>query len=299
MPKMRDYSNIKLSACCMHCLVKRQLERIESVESEAVKAEYIKKVMIIIAEAEPDETAPVVIAKINRLHQQYFKEAYSFEALKLEYNNMMMREEERIREDINRAEDPLLRALQYARVGNYIDFGALGSVSEEKLQELLKRVEEEEINREEYAQFLEDLSTAKELVYLADNCGEIVLDKLLIKLMRKQYKELKITVIVRGKPVLNDATLEDAKTVGLTEIVEVIGNGTEIAGTYLKEITQEAKDKLEGADLIISKGQGNFETLNGCGLNIYYLFLCKCTWFVSRFQLRQFEGVFINDNKLV
>ncbi len=295
---MKECSDIKLSAYCMFCIVKRQLENLETLESEEVKADYIKKVMEKIISAEPDESAPVVLTKINRLHQQYFNRAYSFATLKADYNNMMMLEEERIQKNIDCADDSMLRAIQYARIGNYIDFGALGSVSEEKLQGLLEKVKQEEIDKEEYKHFLEELNTARHLVYLVDNCGEIVLDKLLIKLIKSKYKQLEITAIVRGKPVLNDATLEDAQMVGLTDLVEVIGNGTEIAGTYLKEISKESREKIELADIIISKGQGNFETLHACGLNVYYLFLCKCKWFETRFQLEQFKGVFINDDKL-
>ena len=100
---------------------------------------------------------------------------------------------------------------------------------------------------------------------------------------------------LRGKKILNDATMEDARMIGLTEIADVIDNGTEIAGTCLELIDIKAKECIEAADVIISKGQGNFETLNGCGLNIYYLFLCKCEWFVKRFGMEQFKGVFIND----
>lgn len=111
----------------------------------------------------------------------------------------------------------------------------------------------------------------------------------------QQYPQIDITVIVRGKPALNDATIEDAEEAGLSEVVTVIGNGNGITGTWLPEISAEAREKIEEADLILSKGQGNFETLQGCGKNIYYMFLCKCKLFVERFQMEQFEGVLANE----
>jgi Uncharacterized conserved protein len=125
-----------------------------------------------------------------------------------------------------------------------------------------------------------------------------VLDKILLEIIKESYPELNITVVVRGKPVVNDATLEDAQMVGLTDLVRVIGNGTEVGGTYLEEIDKQVLALIQSADLIISKGQGNFETLHGCGLNIYYIFLCKCEWFVKRFKLEKFKGVFVNERNI-
>ena len=258
----------------------------------------MRRVLSVISEANEHETAPVLIAKINQLHQEYFGLSYSFESLKKQYNMMMLQEEEYIWNKILTSEDRLLEALKYARAGNYIDFGAMGSIDDEKLYDLLASVHQEKIEVSKYQEFIQDLQSARELVYLTDNCGEVVLDKLFIKCIINQFPNIHITVIVRGEMVLNDATMEDARMVGLMEISDVIGNGTEIAGTCLEQINHTAKECIEAADMIISKGQGNFETLNGCGLNIYYLFLCKCGWFVKRFKMERFKGVFINERDM-
>ncbi|WMJ85379.1 damage-control phosphatase ARMT1 family protein [Anaerocolumna sp. MB42-C2] len=289
---------MKLGAYCMYCMIKRQMENVEKCQDEVKKAEYMKNVLKIITDSE-DLAAPVITARINRLHLDFFKTSYSFDELKEKYNNLMLQKEQAIYHKITASADRLLEAIKYARVGNYIDFGAMGSVDNNKLETLLETAHKEEINETEYEAFLKDISMAKELVYLTDNCGEIVLDKLLIKIIKEQYPKLNITVIVRGKPILNDATLEDAKLVKLDELVPVMGNGLDVPGTYLEKIEESARAKIEKADLIISKGQGNFETLNGCGLNIYYIFLCKCDWFLRRFQLEKFKGVFLNEKNLV
>ena len=145
---------------------------------------------------------------------------------------------------------------------------------------------------------IKELNSAKKLIFLTDNCGEIVLDKLLLETIVKVYPHLECTIIVRGEPVLNDATMEDALQVGIEACGKVIPNGTNIAGTYIPWISAEARQVMEEADMLISKGQGNFESLHGCGLNIYYLFLCKCQWFMERFGLPQYSGVFINEKDL-
>ena len=97
------------------------------------------------------------------------------------------------------------------------------------------------MDAENYHSFRQDLEQAKTLVYVTDNCGEIVLDKLLIQEMQKQYPALQIAVLVRGREALNDATIEDAEQVGLMKLVPVVGNGTGIAGTVLEKITEEAR----------------------------------------------------------
>ncbi len=109
---------------------------------------------------------------------------------------------------------------------------------------------------------------------------------------------MEITVIVRGMPVLNDAVPGDAEDVGLTDMVKVIGNGNGVAGTQRNLLSEEAEHALSGADVILSKGQGNFETIHGCGLNIYYLFLCKCEWFTKRFGMERLKGVFVNERDI-
>lgn len=286
---------MKLSALCMRCLVQRQLENICHIDDEEKKADYMRKVLFILSQADERETAPEVLVKVNALHQEYFGAPYSFEGLKKRYNHMMLQKKDSIWTNILNSDDSLKEALKYARAGNYIDFGAMGSVDDKKLSNLLETVPHETIDLSTYQKFTKGLETAKELVYLTDNCGEVVLDKLFIKCIQTQFPSIHVSVIVRGYPILNDATVEDARMTGLTDIADVFGNGTEIAGTSLKQINQKAKDCIHAADIIISKGQGNFETLHGCGLNIYYLFLCKCEWFVKRFHVEQFKGVFINE----
>lgn len=171
-------------------------------------------------------------------------------------------------------------------------------MNEQTFEKLLKKAEHECISSEEYQAFRRDLERAGKLVYLTDNCGEIVLDKLFIRHIRENFPQLQITAIVRGEPVINDATLEDAREIGLTEIVPCIGNGNAAPGTVIKRLSQEAKEMLSAADIIISKGQGNFESLYGEGFNPYYLFLCKCELFVTRFGLARYESVFVREERI-
>lgn len=289
---------MKVSAECIHCLVRRQAEGIRKEADEAKKAEYLAKVLGIIAEGAAEEPAPVLLSRIGRLHEAYFGKPFSFEELKKGYNEMLLKREEEIRRKIQAAEDPLALAFRYSQIGNYIDFGALDSVDNEKLEDFMEQALTLPLEEKTYQAFLKELKTAKKLVFLTDNCGEIVLDKLLLETLLQTVPQLECVSIVRGEPVLNDATMQDALQIGLDTLGKVIPNGTNIAGTYLPMLLEEARREMETADLLIAKGQGNFESLHGCGLNIYYLFLCKCQWFMERFALPQFSGVFVNEKDL-
>jgi len=289
---------MKLNADCCYCLMKRKMSEIENCNDEEKRGEYIRRAMVAIGSAKDKETSPVVLARTDQIYADIFGELPNFERferIKKEYNTMVLEMYPSIEARVKESGDEILLALKLAMAGNYIDFGAMGTIENDKLHALLEKAENNDVSIDEYADFIENLKSSKKLVYLTDNCGEIVLDKLFITVLKKHFPHLEITAIVRGSAVLNDATLEDAIAVGLTEIVEVIGNGTGVAGTDLATICGEAKKKINEADMIISKGQGNFETLHGCGLNIFYGFLCKCDWFVRNFNLERFKGVFINE----
>lgn len=284
----------------MCCALNKQEQKIRHYPDMEKKTEYMKKVMALIANTEEKDCAPSLSVDIQKLYSRFWDcPMEDFTEIKREYNQLMLNMEDSLENKIRKSEDPLEKSLLYARIGNYIDFAALSNVDQATVFTLLEEKSTESLDEEEYRNFLRDLSSAKKLVYLTDNCGEVVLDKLAVKILKEKYPDLDITVVVRGYPVVNDATMEDAEEIGLTDLVRVIGNGSNVGGTWIPGITSEARDLLYDADLIIAKGQGNFETLNDCGLNIYYLFLCKCDLFQRRFHAENLQGMFLNERRLI
>lgn len=289
---------MRISAMCIRCLIDRQEERIREFGDENKKSAYLKEAAGIISSAQEDASAPYLVFRLNQAYKRCFGKLNNYEAEKQEFNNLMLdlepELEKAIRQGSNKKEI-LKNAIKYARAGNYIDYGAANHVEKKQLLQLLREAEGEALDEELFERFCSDMETAQKLVYLADNCGEIVADKLLMKILKEQYPKVDITVIVRGMPVLNDVVLADAQAVGLTDLFHVIDNGNGVAGTQVNLLSYEARHALGTADVIISKGQGNFETIYGCRLNIYYLFLCKCEWFAKRFGMKRLKGVFINE----
>jgi len=283
---------------CIDCLLNKHFDKANLAKDDQTRLAYLQGLLKILGEADQTQTPSEVLDKITLLQKQLLDFEESFEEEKKYFNTLMLAKEDMMQSTVNSAQDKLHTALNLAMLGNYIDFGAMDSVSEDKLDEMLDTAKDLKFDDSEYANLKSDLKNAKRLVYLTDNCGEIVADKLFIKTILKEYPQISAEVIVKGKPVLNDATLEDAKQIDLASVVKVSDNGCGMAGTVLEHISAEARTKINSADIIIAKGQANFETLRHCGKNIYYIFMCKCNLFAQRFNVPRLSGMMLNDLRM-
>jgi hypothetical protein len=288
-----------LSFKCIECTMNKADFLLSNFEKDAARRmQVMEEVKALVGSSPPEETSPVLNARVMRLLKKRLGLGDIYREVKEEYNRYLLSLEEGIQAVVEGSGDRLLAALRYAMAGNFIDFGAMNSVDREELGRLLESSQNQTIDPDRYSQFREDLCRSGRIVYLADNAGEIVLDKVLIKEIRRTRPEAEVTVVVRGEPIHNDATMKDAEETGITDIARVISNGTDIPGTDLDKVNRETRNQVENADLIISKGQGNFETLYGSGRNIYYLFLCKCSLFAERFRADRFQGIFANERNV-
>ena len=282
---------------CIACNLSKQEKKIRSYEDESKKKEFIQKVLEVLCKYGTKESTPMLDKRIKDIYDQYYEEEKDYVALKHKYNQYMLKREDEIRQRIKES-GSMENCIKYVCVGNYIDFGVMGEIDDQMLEKLLDKASTLQISQSEVEHLKEDLSKAKTLLYITDNCGEIVLDKIFIEYLKEEYKNLEITVMVRGGLAINDATIEDAEEVGLTDIVPVIGNGTAITGTVKNAISEEAKEKLETSEVIIAKGMGNFESMYEEGINPYYLFLCKCELFTKRFDVEMFDPIFCREERL-
>ena len=294
-----------LHPACVACLVKKQIDRYPASASREQVLTYMRRLGEMMASL-PDRTGgPAIMEAITDIRREVFGDAAAeveadYSAIKRHFNALMTETVARqgIFDEIMTSSAPLRTALGYAMTGNFIDFGAMDSVDETKLTSLLAESSTRiSPDLSAYADLQTDMKNARRLTILTDNCGEIVMDKLLAETIRALYPALSVTVIVRGGEVLNDATMEDALQVGFDRLegVTLMDNGDRLAGTDLTRISPEAHTAITEADLVIAKGQGNYETLQGCGLNIYYAFLCKCDFFASRFGVPVYTGMLVRE----
>lgn len=289
---------MKANATCIACLLNKQEKNIRPFQDEKKKSDYLHEVLKLLYEHGQTHSSPWLFMKIEEIYSKYYEPVMDYPAIKHKYNQFMLSKEPVIEANIRKADDIIASCIQYVCAGNYIDFGAMSKVDDSILDQMLYKAQSETVPADQLSLFKSELAPAKTLVYLTDNCGEIVMDKLFIKILKEEYPDLAITVIVRGGLALNDATMEDATEVGLTNLVPCIGNGSKLTGTDLCGINEESRNALMNADIIISKGQGNFEGLYGEGLQPYFLFLCKCELFVRRFGLKQFSSVFAREDHI-
>ncbi len=289
---------VRLNPECIRCLLKKQITCYPEDARQPQVTEYMQRVLRVIADAPLSAGAPEIVDAIYDIQKRMFGYSRDYSSIKTYFNQLMLRLEPDIRKAVGQSQEPLRAAIQYAMVGNYIDFGAMEQVDEDRLRELLAGAKDIPVDDTVWTALKADLGKAGRLVYLTDNCGEIVLDKIFISQIREVYPQLTMQAVVRGGPVLNDATMEDAEQTGLTEVASVIGSGSAIAGICPDRISAEAAAAIEAAGVILSKGQGNFETLQQCGRNIYYIFMCKCRMFAERFQVPLYQGMLVNDRTL-
>ena len=273
---------------CAECLYKRQLRKTDNKECLA-------EIKAVIDNRAYDDPAPYLVYRFNQIYLKYFGSVASFRDEKIKYNDLVLSMEDALREEINSSDDPLLTAFSFARAGNYIDFGALSDVDEKTFLSLLEREELSDNDLQTFEAFAKQCETAGSLLLLADNCGEIVLDKLFLEQLKKQYPQLKLSVMVRGGEVLNDVTVEDAEYAGIGSVAEIISSGIGVSGTVYRMLSDEAKSALDNADVILSKGQGNYEALSGQGRHIFYSFLCKCERFTTKFDVPKLTGMFVEE----
>ena len=283
-PRNEDMTmSIQMDNECLLCLLKRHLQAADKLGDKQTAERFAKALLRLYADAPAGVSTPALADQVNDLYVKiYHLNPDRFRAEKDESNRFAMTRLEQLRSQAAQGDDPVLSALKLAILGNYIDFGALaGEVSFEKLDEMLLEAENMELDMDCYNSLLADLEKGSTLLYLTDNAGEIVFDRVFAETLQARFPHLQITFCVRGGPASNDATREDAAAIGLP--FRVIDNGTRIPGTVPERIGQEARTALDSADVIISKGQGNCECLYGYERNIYYAFLVKCERFIRQF----------------
>ena len=276
--------SLSIDSQCLLCHMERNIQLVRPLGTEEQTMAFARDLMRMYLEAPADVSSPWFNPQVAELlHQHYGLPLDRFRQEKAESNRFVLERMEDIRSRIARADDPVLAGLQFAILGNYLDFSALrGQVSFDKLSDMLDQALNMELDQEVYRTFRRQLEEGKKLLYLTDNAGEIGFDRLFAEEIAKAHPQLEITFCVRGDIAINDATRADAEAVGIP--FRVIDNGNNIPGTQLDRLGEEARQALAESDVILAKGMANVETMAGCGYNVYYAFLVKCQRFVTRYQ---------------
>lgn len=263
---------MKTSLDCIPCFLRQALEAARFVtDDRAVHEQALREVLLETAEMDLATPPPMMGQRIHQRLRQVTGVRDPYRAAKDGFNRMAREMLPELSARVAAAADPLAEALRAAIAGNVIDLGVNGHLDEDTARQAVLKALDEPLHGD-VAPFRQAIEVAQRILYLGDNAGEIVFDRMLIK----RLPVGRTTLAVRGSPVLNDATLADAQAAGLGELVEVIDNGSDAPGTILSDCSTAFRQRFAEADLVIAKGQGHFETLSEEEADIYFLFKAKC-----------------------
>ncbi len=259
---------------CFPCFFKQTIIAVRlGTRDEGLQVEVLKGVLDDIRATDMSKPPAYSTTFLHRKIRQILGKD-PFREIKSEYNQIAFKLYPELKKTVTDSPDPLWTASRLAIAGNVIDFGIFTSVD---IIGTVDRALHNPVTVDEYKYFKNVVEKKSEILYLLDNAGEIVFDRLLIEVLVEMGK--KVTAVVKGAPVLNDSTMDDAKEVGLDEVCEVIDNGSDCVGTILEMTSNEFQERFMNSEFIISKGQGNFETLYDEKLTqnrTIFLFQSKC-----------------------
>jgi len=262
---------MKTALECLPCFLRQSVIALDfGTDDEALKRRAMRRLMPIVERTDYDRPPAWTTSFLHRVIREELGRD-PFAGVKKRYNEIALELYADLKERVRRAEDPLWMATRLAIAGNIIDFGLSTEI---ELDRTIARATEGTLAVDQDAEFRTLLDRAGDVLYLLDNAGEIVFDRLLIEELAARGK--RVTAVVRGEAVLNDATLDDAEQAGLPGVCRVIRNGSDGIGTILEWCSDELVEAYRKAGLVISKGQANYETLAGETRPTVFLLQAKC-----------------------
>ncbi len=258
---------------CMICFVRQALDASRLLsDDEKIHEQVLREVLKQAATLDLTQTPPVMGQKIHQTIKRVLNNNDPYYQIKQKFTAFALALEDKLQAKIDSSENKFESAIKLSIAGNVIDFGVKSTIEEDEILKTIDDALSISFETAHVEQFKTHIKQANKILFLADNAGEIVFDKFLLKQMPSE----KVTIAVKSEPIINDATLEDAQAAGLTEITRVITSGSSAPGTVLEQCSEEFLREFNESDMIISKGQGNYETLSDVNRPIWFLLKAKC-----------------------
>ncbi len=267
---------MNISIECVPCIINNFVQLLNnSVMHEELKEPVLRRFLKYISEENYQQSPPALGRKIHQMIRQELNNPDPYKKIKKKYNRMLLDLYPKFKKMVQESDDAFVTALRLAVAGNVIDFG---SQHQFEIMETIDRMQRADFFIDDSSKLRKDLKKAKMLMYIGDNCGEIVLDKLFLESISVSVKYF----VVRGGPVINDITMDDAIFMEINKDAKVITTGDNAPGAVWETTSEEFKYFFNAADVIISKGQGNLEGLIDVPGNTYFLFVSKCDLIARR-----------------
>lgn len=262
---------MKINEKCLPCLI-NQVVKVANITNCSNRYDLYHQVFEQLSKIDFNKSNPEIIGMIFELVKKHLNNEDPYQEIRQYYNNLFLQSYD----DFDKKINSFKTAIKYAIIGNIIDFSPINNQEITKIDDWFDNIDNLSLTIDHVDKLINDIKKAKTILYLGDNCGEICLDKLLLKRIKQLNPSLKIYFGVRGKPVVNDSIESDAYEVGIDEYASIISNGDNSLGTILSRTSAQFNQIYQNCDFVIAKGQANFESLSEENKKIYFLLMVKC-----------------------
>lgn len=281
---------MKVEIDCIPCMFKQALSASRKCADDL---ESLKRVQYELMRRLPSESFDQTPAELSYVALKVVSDVLGcsdpFLDEKRKSNTAMLNLYPGLKRIVESSQDRLHTAVKIAAAGNVIDMGILHKYDVEKS---IDRILDGSFRIDHFERLREDLASAGTILYIADNSGEIVADKLFLETLGRKD----VLVAVKERPMLNDATMEDVRQVGLDEVATPISNGSGMIGTVFRDCSEGFRKVFDAADVIISKGQANYECLDDVPKNIYFILTAKCPVVARALGIEEGDAVLKKEN---
>lgn len=278
---------MKINYNCLPCLI-NQVVKISEMTNVPNRDELFRDVFKFLGEIDFNKTNPEVIGETFKMVKKHIGNEDPYLNIRRYYNRLFLEMEKEFEDKISASNSPIETAIKYAILGNIIDFNPIHTTKMEDVMTYFNEVDHRELIINNVAELIDELKRGKTLLYLGDNCGEICLDKILVKQIKALNPRLDIYFGTRGAAVVNDSIEEDAYAVGIDKYANVVSNGDYSLGTVLERASDKFKEIYKKADVVIAKGQANYESLSEeKDKSIYFMLMTKCEVIASDIGVAQ------------
>lgn len=262
---------MKINEECLPCLI-NQVIKVANITNCSNRDDLYHQVFEQLSKIDFNKSNPEIIGMIFELVKKHLNNEDPYQEIRQYYNNLFLQSYD----DFDKKINSFKTAIKYAIIGNIIDFSPINNQEITKIDDWFDNIDNLSLTIDHVDKLINDIKKAKTILYLGDNCGEICLDKLLLKRIKQLNPSLKIYFGVRGKPVVNDSIESDAYEVDIDEYASIISNGDNSLGTILSRTSAQFNQIYQNCDFVIAKGQANFESLSEENKKIYFLLMVKC-----------------------
>lgn len=277
---------MKIQEPCLECMLRQVIQLMNRFDVQNREQVY-REVFLEMARIDYQDSSPVMWGNVYRIIKKWLGTEDPYQDIRELYDSYLMKEADAFRQRIREEKQPFRYAVKLAIAGNLIDFAADREPNRELILHTLREAENMHLRIDETEQLKEKIARAESLLFLGDNCGEIVLDRLLIEECLRINPRLKTAYAVKGSAVVNDVTEEEAYRIGMDEVAEILPNGDDAAGTVLNRVSPDFLNRYRTADVVIAKGQGNYESVSeDPNREVFCLLMAKCPHLAESFKVQ-------------